>query len=65
MLSSVVLSKKDDNVNLKIPLPKDPEEALMVLGERYDTYPEKCVIERLKIKKQIKKYEALNKSKKR
>ena len=59
------MSKKDDNVNLKIPLPKDPEEALRVLGKRYDTYPEKCVVERLKIEKQIKKYEALNKSKKR
>ena len=64
MLSGVLL-KKEDNAELKIPLPKNPKEALGILESRYDTYPEKCVVERLKIEKQIKKYEALNKSKKR
>lgn len=64
MLSGVLL-KKEDNAELKIPLPKNPKEALGILESRYDTYPEKCVVERSKIKKQIKKYEALNKSKKR
>lgn len=64
MLSGV-LFKKDDNAELKIPLPKDPGEALRVLKSRYDTYPEKCVVERSKIKKQIKKYEALSKGNKK
>ena len=57
--------KKEDNAESKIPLPKNPEEALRVLEERYDTYPEKCVVERSKIKKQIKKYEALSKGNKK
>ena len=64
MLSGA-LFKKMKSIKLKIPLPKDPGEALSVLKSRYDTYPEKCVVERLKIEKQIKKYEALNKGNKK
>lgn len=47
---------KEEELKLKMPLPKDPKKAFEVIEERLSMYPTNCP-ERLKIREQLRKYE--------